>query len=338
MTIRVGFYGAGLISRFHTYFLGESGLDYTIAAVHDPDQERAEKFAARHGATVTDEDGLLDLVDAVYVTTWTSEHPRLVAKAAERGLAVFCEKPLGVDLPAVEAMVRSVEDAGVPNQVGLVLRTVGPFLWLRHLVADARAGRVMTVVFRDDQFIPTQGHYKSDWRGDPARAGRGTLLEHSIHDVDILRWIFGEVTSVTGTVREFHGIDRIEDLAVARLDFASGAVASLTSVWHDILERPSLRRVEVFCERLYVFIERDTLGPIRWCFTGEDEQVLEGDDLLAAIAAAGLPTSNSAANFLTAVEQGRAASPDFREAWEAHRLVDAIYRSAADDGVPVALD
>ena len=252
VTIRVGFYGAGLISRFHTFLLGASGKDYDITAVHDTDAARAIKFAERHGASVVEEDELLDLVDVVFVTTWTSEHPRLVAKIAARCLPVFCEKPLAVDLAAVESMVAAVEQAGVPNQVGLVLRTATPFQWLRHLVADPRAGRVMTIVFRDDQYIPTQGMYESTWRGDPARAGRGTLLEHSIHDIDQLRWIFGEITSVSGTVREFHGIDRIEDLAVARLEFESGAVASLTSVWHDIIERPSLRRVEVFCENLYV--------------------------------------------------------------------------------------
>ena len=49
----------------------------------------------------------------------------------------------------------------------------------------------MTVDFRDDQYIPVQGMYASTWRGDPARAGRGALLEHSIHDVDVLEWLFG---------------------------------------------------------------------------------------------------------------------------------------------------
>ena len=46
---------------------------------------------------------MLDTCDAVYITTWTSEHPRLVAAAAERGLAIFCEKPLAVDHPTRRA-------------------------------------------------------------------------------------------------------------------------------------------------------------------------------------------------------------------------------------------
>ena len=68
-TIRFGFYGAGFISRYHQFLLSECPVVHAIVAVHDVDPERAASFAEQTGATVTDEDGLLDLVDAVYVTT-----------------------------------------------------------------------------------------------------------------------------------------------------------------------------------------------------------------------------------------------------------------------------
>jgi predicted dehydrogenase len=285
------------------------------------------------------EDELLSTVDAAYVTTWTSEHPRLVAAAAAAGVAVFCEKPVAVDAPTAERMVAGVEAAGVVNQVGLVLRFLPSFRWLRRLVRDERAGRVLAVVFRDDQYIPDQGVYGSTWRVDAARAGRGTLLEHSIHDVDILLWTFGPVDAVSGVVREVHGHPRIDDVAVARVEFAGGAVGTLTSVWHDVLERPSLRRVEVFCERLYVALEGDFTGPVRWQFTGEPEQVLEGTDLARAVAQAGdTGTTNAATAFLASVRDGTPASPALAEALPAHRVVDAVYASAAAGGAVVRPD
>src|SRR5258708_10966014 len=138
-------------------------------------------MAQRFGSAVVGEDELLELVDAVFITTWTSEHERLVAKAAAAGRAVFCEKPLAFDAAAAMRMADCVEAAGVVNQVGLVLRTSPAFRVLRQLVADERAGAPLAIVFRDDQFIPNQGHYASTWRMDPSKAGRGTLLEHSIH-------------------------------------------------------------------------------------------------------------------------------------------------------------
>ena len=304
--IRLGFYGAGFIARMHRFSLAECPIEHRIVAVHDPDRVRAAEFAAPFGAAVTGEDELLDRVDAVYVTTWTSEHPRLVAKAAARGKAVFCEKPLAVDAAAALRMIEAVEQAGVPNQVGLVLRFLSPFRFVKRLLADPRAGAVMSVVFRDDQFLPIQGAYGSDWRKDPERAGRGALLEHSIHDLDILLWWLGPVESVGGALRELHGFDRIEDVAVAHMRHAGGALSSLTSVWHDVLERPSNRRIEIFCERLFVAVEGDLVGPVRFQFTGEPEQCLEGEALAAALRAAGDDVENPATAFLSAIQAGPA--------------------------------
>src|SRR5690606_10485506 len=131
---------------------------------------------------------------------------------------------------------------------------------LKQLVDEPSSGRVMSVVFRDDQFIPIQGMYESTWRSDPTKVGAGTLLEHSIHDLDLLEFLFGEVRSVNGRSAEFHPHEGIEDVMVATLAFESGAIGSLVSVWHDVLERPSLRRVEVFCENAYFVLEGDAFG------------------------------------------------------------------------------
>lgn len=347
MTLRIGFYGAGLISQLHCYLLANCSVAHEIVAVHDPDTTRASAFAAAHGATAVAEDDLLDQVDAVYITTWTSEHQRLVDKAARRGVAIFCEKPLAFDSATVEEMVATVESTGIVNQVGLLLRAAPTFIQLGRLISDPRAGRVLAVMFRDDQHIPNQGRYASTWRTDASRAGRGALLEHSIHDVDILRHLLGPVEVVSGVVREIHGYPRIDDVAVARLEFAGGAIATLTSVWHDVLERPSMRFVEVFCERMHAAIDDDFVGPVRWQYTGEDSQYLDGHDLVAACMK--LPESadrhttgflggsvfNTASTFLSAVRDGVPASPTFSDALVAHRLVDAIYTSAGEGGRPI---
>jgi predicted dehydrogenase len=204
-------------------------------------------------------------------------------------------------------------------------------------VADPRAGKTIAVVFRDDQYIPNQGFYASQWRVDPSLAGRGTLLEHSIHDVDMLQWIFGPVDAVSATCRYHHGFDRIDDLTAARLEFASGPVVQLTSVWHDILERGSLRHVEVFCDNLYVKLEGDRLGPVRWQFTGEQEQMVDSEDTLTFLRNAGDDMASLEQNFLAAVRDGTAATPTLRDAIAAHQIVDALYTSA-DNGGNVVTD
>lgn len=284
------------------------------------------------------EDEVLDSSDAVYVCTWTSEHPRLMAKAVARHLSVFCEKPLAVDLPTAEALAAEVLASGVTNQVGLVLRRSPAYLWAHHLLHEPTAGAVMAVVFRDDQFIPIQGHYGSTWRADKHKAGAGTLLEHSIHDLDMLRYLVGDLDTVSARSANHHGHDGIEDVMAVSLSFRNGAHGTLVSVWHDNLARPSLRRVEIFAERRFVVIEGDDwFGPVGWTDADGTDGSLEGQGLWEAAEVLVDGTLNPDGEFLLAARDGRPSWPDVSVAVEAHRAADACYRSAAQDGTAVAV-
>ena len=97
-----------------------------------------------------------------------------------------------------------------------MLRSAPVFRALRDLVGGGSLGAPMAAVFRDDQYFPIQGTYASQWRADVAQAGGGCLIEHSIHDVDILRFCFGEVDEVAARTANHAGHEGIEDMA-ARL-------------------------------------------------------------------------------------------------------------------------
>jgi predicted dehydrogenase len=337
--MRVGFLGAGLIATFHSKMIRVAGVDVERTGVFDADPSRADAFAAASGHVVcASEDEVLDGCDAVYICTWTSEHPRLVSAAAARGLHVFCEKPLATTLGGAEAMLDAVTAAGVTHQVGLVLRRSPAFVWARHLIQDPAAGPVMGVALRDDQYLPTQGMYGSTWRADVAKAGAGTLLEHSIHDLDLLRHLVGEVTSVSAATANQHGLDGIEDVAAVSLRFAGGALGTLLSVWHENLARPSLRRLEVLTLHRHVVVEGDDWwGPVSWTDTDGRTDSLEGEALAAAAGPMVDGPLNPDEAFLVAAAAGAPAWPDFAVGVEAHRLVDGIYRSAAagGDAVPI---
>jgi predicted dehydrogenase len=333
--VRVGFLGAGLIATFHSKMLRRCGEGFERAGVYDPEPGRAEAFARASGSTAcATEEEVLDGCDAVYICTWTSEHPRLVDAAAERGLAVFCEKPLATTLEGARAMAARVADAQVPNQVGLILRRSPAFTMLRELAHAPEAGRIMSVVFRDDQFIPVRGHYGSTWRGEVDKVGAGALLEHSIHDVDILEAVVGPITDVSARTAEFHGLTGIEDLVVATIAFDNGAVGSLTSVWHDIDARGSLRRLELFCERALFTLEGDWYGPLSWQRDDGTTGTLEGDELVARAEAIHGDDLNPDGAFLRAVRDGRPCTPDFAAAVRAHEVTEAMYESARGGGAP----
>jgi predicted dehydrogenase len=337
VTTRIGFLGTGFIARFHAASLQVSGEPFDCGPAFDVDAEKLASFCADFGFAATDSvEAVLDGCDAVYVTTWTSEHGALVDAAVARGIHVFVEKPLALDAAGAEAIAAACESTSIVAQVGLILRRSPAFGLARQLLADPAAGRPMAVVFRDDQFIPIRGMYGSSWRADRTKAGAGTLIEHSIHDLDLLDWMLGPTATVACQTASFHGLDGIEDVATATLTFASGASATLVSVWHDIDERPSQRLVELFSERLYVRIESEFEGPVAFRFAGDDaETVLAGPELAAEARARGARLGNPDGSFLRAIRNGTPASPTPREAVRAHQLVDAAYESAGAGGAPV---
>jgi predicted dehydrogenase len=145
------------------------------------------------------------------------------------------------------------------------------------------------------------------------------LLEHSIHDVDMLHLLVGH--------------PGIEDVVSATFEFANGARGTLATIWHDNLARPSMRRVEVFCRKRYVHIEGDDWsGPVHWTDSDGSSHSLAGADLLAAVAPLRDSSENPDAAFLQSVIDGTPACPDFSVALAAHRVVDAAYRSADAGG------
>jgi predicted dehydrogenase len=344
VSVRVGFLGAGFIARYHAMQLQLAEEPAHIAAVHDIDAERARRFVDEEGggSVVDTIDELAAVCDAVFVCTWTSAHLDAATRLASAGMPIFCEKPLARDLSEARRLVEAVEQSAAPNMVGLVLRSSPALLTLRELVNDPACGRVMNVVFRDDQFMPTQGMYDSTWRGDVCLAGSGVLLEHSIHDVDLLEWIFGEVDWVVARESSFHGLAGIEDSVSALLAFRSGATGSLVTVWHEVRSRPSQRRIEVFCENALVTLEGDLFGPV-WREDANGRLELLDDGMVDWLAGRGVPLVSAEQQFLVAVrehlgghEPGR-LDPDVRHALRAHVLVDAVYRSSRSGGTPVTV-
>ena len=344
MTLRVGLIGCGFQAAVHARSmaaLARAGLvDAAVVATHDPDRSRAEALAGLSGAEVVDgPEAVVAGADAVFVCTPTGTHRALVEVVAAGRTALFCEKPLATSLPDAEAMEAAV--AGIPSQVGLVLRFAPAYAALAGLVAAGSLGRPLAAILRDDQYWPIQGQYGSTWRGDAAMAGGGTLLEHSIHDLDVLAWLLGPAERVSGRTVELGAHPGVEDVAVATLAFASGAVATLTSVWHQVLSRPSNRWLEVLCEHGVVNVVHEWAGPLTVTTSGGAETVacpppawvaeLRVEDPWWGAVAAYAP---QALAFLTALAAGDPPAPGFGVAVAAHRLADALYRSAAAGGVP----
>lgn len=346
--IRIGLIGCGHIGSAHAYVLqqlADAGLvDARLTTTYDLDAERSARLARRHDAVaVASLDELVTSVDVSWVCTWTAAHAEAVEAAAAIGTPVFCEKPLGPDLATAERVASALEK--VPHLVGLVLRASPVFANAAAMVASGEYGRPLSVVFRDDQYFPIQGMYGSTWRRERASAGGGTLIEHSIHDVDVLRWLLGDPVAVSARTACNFGYDGIEDSAAVTFSYADGCVAQLASVWHQVLTRESSRRLEVFCEKALLSTDDDYLGPLQ-VQTDDGTTVVEGavpdwadrlsvpEAYFKAVALYATP-AKAFLDTLSSSPSAGAAGPTAADALAAHRLVDLAYRSAASSGAPI---
>lgn len=347
--VTIGLFGTGLIGQTHSLMLKRvaklGGGAVRIASIYGHDQAAARQTAEHWpGAKIaaSAQEILESPVDAVYICTPTRSHRELCLAAAAAKKHVFCEKPLAMKADEGAEMLAALEKAGVVSQVGLVMRYAAAFWVIKEMIEAPESGRLISVTMRDDQDFPTRGVHASSWRGDPAQTAGGALAEHSIHDLDMLSWLFGPVKRLNCTLRNLNDGPGIEDYGAVDLEFASGAHGRLTSVWHKMIGRPSERRFEVFCENLHVACEDGITSSLFVYRDGGGRQIAgaEVKDSFARLLLAQHPSLQpfgelleapyglEDALFVNAVLGRCEAWPTIADGVAAQRLVEAAYESA----------
>ncbi len=340
--------GAGIIGGTHSAVLQQIQLalgdKVELVAIADPDEKHRQFFGSVYGyrEQYRSAEELLTNADVntIFVCTPTKFHAELVHVAAARGLHIFAEKPLAMDYAEAKGMVEAVDRAGVTTQIGLVLRFSSVFTVIRDLVRSPQAGHPMAVVFRDDQVFPIRGVHDTPWRKDRTLSAGGTLIEHGVHDLDILTWLFGPVARLRAWEQNRAGHPGIEDYVAVDLEFENGLHAQLINVWHNMVQRHSNRRIEIFCENAFVASEADMMGSITAQFGEGSEQVMADDEIMRRFlehhpkAPEGLRGMYGIAylvqdlSFIAALLEGRTADPSIHVGLEAQRLAAATYHSA----------
>ena len=356
--IGVGLIGTGNIGRAHLTALTalkETGLlDLEISAVCDTNIDSMNSISSKFNPRATYEDYnelIVDPeVDVIYICTPTDLHSDMVKAAAEAKKPVLCEKPLAHSCPQARDLFAVTQSAEVTAGVGLVLRYDQFLLHAKKLIEENDFGRPMLVHIRDDQHFPVDYIYDSQWRGDISVSGGGTLIEHSIHDIDILLWFFGEIESVFAKTSKFSERE-VEDHASLVMTHRNGVVSTLDSIWHWV-ERPSERRMEFFFEKGYMDINLESEdrhliyhlqgeNPVRVDAETANNTLLEtiglhahnlGPDAYKTLTSSGSERYAAMSySFLRTVVNNGDPSPSFMDAINAHKIVDAAYSSANEN-------
>ena len=347
--VRIGLVGAGLIGGAHSAVLRTIAdampEQVELSAVADPLARSRELFTSLYGYrhAFADARALLDRadVDAVFVCTPTAFHAEVVHAAAAAGKHLFCEKPLAMSHAEAQEMLAAVQRAGVRTQIGLVLRFSAVYTVMRELLRTSEAGAPTAVVFRDDQVFPIRGVHHTAWRKNRTLTAGGTLIEHGVHDLDLLTWFFGPIARLRAWQQNRAGHPGIEDYAAVELEFAGGLRAQLVNLWHDMIQRPSNRRLEIFCQRGFFASDHDMLGDLLVQLGDGDERRLGPREVLERFEALlgrtdtrfrdwyGVPYLLQDLEFVEALLAGRAPAPGLDVGVEAQRIAQAVYTAAA---------
>ena len=237
-TLRIGVLGVGRIGRMHADLIERQVAGATVAGVYDADPDASRAAAA---AAYDRVDELLADVDAVAICSTTETHADLIVAAARAGKAIFCEKPISLDLAEVDRALAAVADAGVPFQIGFNRRFDPAHAAVREAVVRGEVGEPQLVRISSRDPEPPPMAY--------VRGSGGIFLDMTIHDFDMARFVTGsEVVEVfaRGAVNidpEFGDAGDV-DTALVTLVHESGCLTAIDNSRQAVYGYD--QRVEVF--------------------------------------------------------------------------------------------
>jgi len=202
-----------------------------LVAVVARNEEKASKVANEYDTEYyTDYRYLLDRkdVDVICVYTPSGFHQEIAVEAAKAGKHLIITKPIEISLEATDAILNSCEEAGVNLAVEYIFRYRPGNYTVKHETSRGLFGDLILGEFSWKCFR-SQAYYQSDegWRGTWKVDGGGAIMNQTIHYVDQLLWIMGEVESVTSQWGTFTHQIETEDTAAALIKFKSGAIGTL---------------------------------------------------------------------------------------------------------------
>jgi myo-inositol 2-dehydrogenase/D-chiro-inositol 1-dehydrogenase len=263
--LHVGVIGVGRIGAFHVETLlaleGVGRLTLT-----DADSARAVHLATQLGAQSAETpEALVDAgVDALVIATATPGHAPMLRLAAASGLPAFCEKPVALDLAALDDVAAEVERAGILVQIGFQRRFDAGYRAAHEAVAGGALGNLLAVRAATHDPAPPDEEYIA--------SSGGIFHDLHIHDFDAVRYVTGqEIVEVyaDGAVRETPWFERHGDVdtAVAVMRLSGGALCILSGTRHD--PRGYDVRLEAFGTRDSIAVGVDARSPLRSVEPGE---------------------------------------------------------------------
>lgn len=346
----IGIVGLGMISAFHAKAIADMNKARLVAC-YSRSQDKADAYAKEHGGNAYSnyDDFLADPdLDIVAIATPSGRHLDPAIAAAKAGKHLLVEKPIEATLERTDAVIRACRENKV-QLCGIFPRRFNPAVEeVKKAVSAGRLG-TLTLASAYIKWYRDQAYYDADiWRRTWELSGGGALMNQSIHTIDMLLHLAGDVASVSAHAKTaaHQGIE-VEDLAVAMLTFKNGALGTIEGTTTAYSKTGHPAQVQLCGSEGSIFLTDNTLTA--WDFKNplpDDEQILARYGAKADAAGAGAADPGAIdyrehlrnfEDFIDALETGREPKISPPEARRAIQLIEAIYQSARNGGAPVEL-
>jgi predicted dehydrogenase len=178
--------------------------------------------------------------DAVYIATPVFLHAPQTIAALRAGKHVLCEKPMAIHYAEALAMQQAAEETGRTLGVSYYRRMYPKVARAKELMEAGAIGRpVFAEATAHDWFYPADGF--RDWLIDPARAGGGPLYDTASHRIDLMNYLFGQPTRVSGHLSTLIHPIQVDDNATVMIEHATGVRSLVDSRRHSRVPRDEFR-------------------------------------------------------------------------------------------------
>jgi predicted dehydrogenase len=302
-------------------------------------------------------------IDVIDVSTPGNTHAEIAIAAAKAGKAVFCEKPIGNTLEEAEAMLKAVQEAGVPHAVFHNYRKAPAVALAKRMIAEGKLGTIYHFRATYLQDWIADPNFPLVWRLQKEVAGSGTHGDINAHIIDLGRHLVGELDEVCGLLHTFikqrplagaindklgaeatdqMGEVTVDDAAMFLAKFKNGALGTFEASRFAV-GRKNYNRFEINGSKGSVVFNLERMNELEY-YNNDDPEGEHGFRLIQATDAShpyagqfwpvahiigyGETFINLLADAFTNMANGTRIEPDFVDGYENQRVLDAVERSS----------
>lgn len=256
--MNIGIVGAGYMGRMHmACYRAMEDLGVHVTAVADANPDSANRLAVQVNAEVFASGlELMDRanVDAVDICLPLHMHTENMVYAMEKGLSVFCEKPVALQDEELALLLETQKRTNAKVMIGHVVRFTPEYAYLKEAVQDNRFGKPVSGVFQRLSAHP--GWTSGNWIHNPALSG-GVAIDMHIHDVDFVRYLLGEPDRIqSAAYRDKEGL--IQQI-ISLYSYGTDIAVSLEAAWDYPAEFPFDANYRVKFEEATVLYKNNVL-------------------------------------------------------------------------------